>query len=543
MLNEIYKKYTDYPEKVISGEITACELVKLACKRYLDFFDKYDFRSDKVDKVINFIGKLQHFTGKHNGKHFELLPYQQWIISSIFGFFHKGTDERVVKYVYIELARKSGKSALAAAIALYMLIADGESGSEVEFVANSAKQAKICFEMASNFLQSIDRKGKYFKRFRDKIKFDKTKSFLQVLSSDSSTNDGYNSYCFCLDECHAQSDSRLWDVMCSSQGMRENSLGIIITTAGFNKFGFCYGYRQTCVDVLYGLKDNDSQFAAIYTLEDNDDWTDPDNWIKANPSLGVTVSKSYLSQQVQNAKNNTSLEVGTRTKNFNQWVNSQDVWINSDIIQKSSKKINYDEFTDCTAYIGVDLASVSDLTAVSCLIVKDGVYYFKNHYYLPQSCLSENSNSEKYKQWQRNGLLTITAGNVTDYDYVLADLLKISEKLYVYKIAYDQYNATQWAINATAAGLPLEPFSQALWSFNQPTKDLERLLKSGKVKIDDNEITRWCFSNVTLKYDHNDNCKPIKSSEQQKIDGTIAMIEALGTYLNQPLYNNEIITV
>jgi phage terminase large subunit-like protein len=124
-----------------------------------------------------------------------------------------------------------------------MLVADGENGAEVELVANSAKQAKICFTMASNFLQSIDKTGKYFKRYRDSIKFDKTKSILQVLSSDAGGNDGYNSYCFTLDECHEQPDSRLWDVMVSSQGMRKNPLAIAITTAGFNKFGFCYGYR------------------------------------------------------------------------------------------------------------------------------------------------------------------------------------------------------------------------------------------------------------------------------------------------------------
>lgn len=537
-------KYVSYAQSVVDGEVVTCELIKLACKRYLDWFDKYDFRPDKVDKVVNFISKLKHFTGKHNGKKFELQPYQLWIIANIFGFYHKGTEERVIKYCYIELARKSGKTALAAAIALYMLVADGENGSEVEMVANSRQQAKICFDMASNFLQTIDKKGKYFKRYRDKIKFDHTKSFLQVLSSDSSTNDGYNSYCFILDECHAQPDSRLWDVMVSSQGMRENSLGIIITTAGLNKFGFCYGYRQTCVDVLYGLKENDSQFTAIYTLDEEDDWTDPENWIKANPSLGITVSKSYLQQQVQNAKNNTSLEVGTRTKNFNQWVNSSDVWISQEDILKSTEDFDFDKFTgEEVVYVGVDLAAVSDLTAVAYMIPFGDKFYFKTHYYIPQSCLHENSNKELYKDWVRKGFITATEGNVCDYDYLLKDLLKTNSKLYIEKIGYDSYNATQWAINATAAGLPLEPFSQALWSFNRPTKEFERLLKSGKIVLDNNEVTRWCFSNVGIKSDHNDNLKPVKVSDQQKIDGTIAIVEALGTYLNQPQYSNEIVAL
>ena len=136
------------------------------------------------------------------------------------------------------------------------------------------------------------------------------------------------------------------------------------------------------------------------------------------------------------------------------------------------------------------------------------------------------------------GYLTITDGNVTDYDYVLRDIMKINEKVFIDKVAYDSYNATQWAISATTEGLPLEPFSQALWHFNRCTKEFERLIKQGKVKLDNNEITRWCFSNVSLKYDHNDNVKPVKGSDQLKIDGTIAILEALGVFLETPQYNN-----
>lgn len=544
-MKQSLEKYKVYANAVQEGKIVACEYVKLATKRYLDWFNREDleFKSEKVDRVVNFISKLKHFQGKHNGKSFILLDYQFWIISNIFGWYYKGTEKRVINYVYIELARKQGKTALAAAICLYMLIADGENGSEVEMVANSAKQAKICFTMASNYLQSIDIKGKYFKRYRDSIKFDTTKSILQVLSSDAGGNDGYNSYCFCLDEAHAQPDSKLWDVMCSSQGMRENALGMIITTAGFNQFGFCYGYRKTCIEILKGVKQNDSQFAAIYTIDDDDDWTDSTVWKKANPSLGNTVFPSYLEQQVQQAKNNTSLEVGIRTKNFNQWVSSQDIWINNDIILDSTGDIKIEDFAGCTAYVGVDLAAVSDLTAVSVMIPKDDKYYFFNRYYVPQTCLYNNSNCELYKEWKRKGMLTVTDGNVCDYDYVLADLLKLNQVVYIDKIAYDAYNATQWAINATTEGLPLEPYSQALWHFNQSSKEIERLFKTKRIIINNNDITRWCFSNVTLKFDFNENVKPIKSSDMQKIDGVIAMIEALGIYMEQPAYNNQILVV
>lgn len=533
-------KYRDYAEDVVSGKIVACKYVKQACQRYLDFFDKYDFREAEVDKVVNFISKLKHYTGHHNGKPFKLQPYQEWIVASIFGFYFPGTQKRLTNYVYIELARKSGKTALMAAICLYMLVADGENGSEVELVANSAKQAKIAFTMCSTFLGGIDTKGKYFKRYRDSIKFDHTKSLLQVLSSDASGNDGYNSYCFLLDECHEQPDSRLWDVMCSSQGMRKNPLAMIITTAGFNKFGFCYSYRDTCLNILSGNCTNDSQFTAIYTLDEEDDWKDKKNWIKANPSLGVTVQEDYLAQQVSQAQNNTSLEVGIRTKNFNQWLSSNNIWISNDLLLDSTEDIDLKKFRGEVAYVGIDLASVSDLTALSFMIPHEDKFYFKSYYYLPQSALKDNSNCELYKGWLRKGYLTVTPGNVTDYDYVLTDLLKNADICPISSVAYDSYNATQFAINATEKALPLEPFSQALWSFNRPTKEFERLIKSGKVVIDNNEITRYCFSNVTLKFDHNDNIKPVKLEAMQKIDGVIAMLEALGRFLEQPKYDNSI---
>ena len=534
--SSIPNKYKEYANDVVNGKINACKYIKEACERYLDYFNKYEFREDRAEKVIKFISMLKHFVGKHNGKPFLLLPYQKWIIYNIFGFYYPNTNKRVINYVYLELARKNGKSAFAAAISLYMLCADGENGSEVEFVANSAKQAKISFTMASNFLSSIDKNGKHFQRYRDSIKFDERKSILQILSSDASGNDGYNSYCFVLDECHEQKDSRLWDVMCSSQGMRENSLAMITTTAGFNLYGFCYNYRRTCTEILSGLKKDDSQFVAIYTMDDDDDWSDSKNWIKSNPSLGVTVNESYLQQQIEKAKNNTSLEVGIRTKNLNQW-------ISNDLLMDATEKVDLDKFKESTCYIGVDLASVSDLTAVSVMIPIDGKFYFKTKYYLPQSALKDNSNCELYKDWKRKGYLTITDGNVTDYDYLLSDIIKVSNKLFIDKIAYDAYNATQWAINATAQGLPLEPYSQALWSFNRPTKEFERLIKSGRVVIDDNPITRWCFSNVVLKRDFNENIKPTKLENQQKIDGTISMIESLGIYLQQPQFNNEVFAV
>lgn len=542
-MNEIIKKHQKYARDVLDGNIISCDYIKFACKRYLSFFEQYEYRENVVERAINFIQKLKHFTGSHNGKPFILMDWQIWIISSIFGFY-KSDGKRLTNSVYIEISRKNGKTAFISAICLYCLIADGENGAEIDFLANNAKQAAIAYDMASNFLQSIDPKGKYFVRLRSKIRFDKTKSFIQVLSSESSGLDGFNSSCFCLDEVHEQKDSRLYDVMISSQGMRENPLALLITTAGFNLFGFCYPYRQTCIEVISGSKEDDSVFAAIFTLDENDNWEDENVWIKSNPNLGVTVQSDYIKRQINQAKLNPSLEIGVKTKNLNMWCSSQEVWLNNDLLLKYTQDINLDNFeTETICWLGVDLASVSDMTALSMMIPYEDKFYFKSWYFLPETCLSNNPNSRQYFDWMKQGYLIVTPGNVTDYNYVTKQILDLTNNFIIDKIAYDQYNSTQWAIDCTNENLPIEPFNQGLWSFNRPTKEFERLLKMGKVIIDNNPITRWCFANVTLKYDYNENCKPIKSEKNNKIDGVISMLESLGIYLMQPQYSNEIVTL
>ena len=538
----IDEKYLSYANKVLNGEIVTGKLIKLAAKRYLNFFDREDiyFDGSKCDKVINFISKLKHFSGRSSGKNFILEEWQKWIVYNIFGFYYKDTGLRMTNKVFILVARKNGKSAFASALCLYGLLCDGEDGAQVLNVANSREQGKLLFDMECNLLKSIDPKGKHLHTYRDRIKYPKTNSYSRCLSSDSTGLDGLSASFFVCDETHEYADSKLWDVLISSQGFRSNPLAIQISTSGFRLFGFCRKYRDMCVNILNGVSNDDTQFSAIYEMDDEDNWQLEENWIKANPNIDVTVNRKYLRDQVNMAKNNTSLEVGIRTKNFNQWVSSQDIWINNDTLLKYSQDVKLEDYKDSFCYMGVDLSAVSDLTALSVLIPTDDKFIFKTFYYLPNSCLQDNSNSELYKEWKRKKLLTITDGNVTDYDFVLNDILRINKSIYISKIGYDSWNATQWAIDATEKSLPLEPFSQALGNFNRPTKEIERLIKMGKVVIDNNEITRWCFSNVMLKYDHNENVKPVKQENQQKIDGVIAMIQALGTYLTVAHYDNSI---
>ncbi len=539
------KGYYHYVEDVLNGKIVVGELIKLACQRFKDDLQRQDiyFNESVVDKAINFIGTLKHFMGKSSGKHFKLENWQQFIIANIVGWYWKDGNTRRFTSSYIEVSRKNGKTALAAALCLYYLIADGEDGAEVDLAANSKEQAKIAFEFCSSFSKQLDPKGKYLKPYRDNVQFALNNSKLKVFAADDSKLDGFNASFGLIDEYHAAKNSKVRDVIKSSMGMRNNPHLCTITTAGFDKTLPCYKLRSTSIEILNKLKTDDSMFIAIYSLDDKDNWTDKDNWVKCTPNLNVTVTSKYIKEQVQSAINNPSEEVGVKTKTLNLWCDVADVWLPESYIVKASKDIHLEDFRDCECYIGVDLSATSDLTAVSYLIEKDNIYYFKTDYYLPESALVDKPDRETYKLWKQQGLITITAGNVTDYDYITNDIVAASNILNIQKIGYDKWNATQWAIHATEIGLPLEEYPQTMGNFNRPTKELERLILSGNTVIDNNEITRWCFRNVELKSDYNGNVKPNKGIKSKKIDGVIAIIQALGMYLTVPHYSNEILTI
>lgn len=536
------KKYIQYAEDVLSGKIVTGHYIKLAAERFfrLMYDERYEFREDKVEQVCGFISIIHHYTGKHAGKPFVLEAWQEWIVASMYGFYLRGTNERLVQSAYIEMARKQGKSAFASALCLYHLIADGEMNAEVYMAANSKDQAKVSFNMASNFSKMLDPGKEFLDPYRDTIKYERTLSFLKVLAADSSKLDGPNASMYLIDEYHAAKNSGVKDVLQSSQGMRENPMAVIITTAGFDRLGVCYQYREMCTEVVSGLKEDDTLFIAIYCLDKEDDWKDEAVWVKSNPNLGVTVQTKYLKTQVRKAINTPSDEVGIKTKNLNIWCDAEKTWIKDDYILSASANVNLEEYNGLDCFIGVDLSSTSDLTSFSVMIPTTEKMVWKTFYFLPEAALTEKRFKELYGEWARQGALYITPGNVVDYDFILNKIMEIGQILNIVTIGYDSWNATQFVINCTEKGLPMEPYSQSIGNFNKPTKELERLLLSGVAVIDNNIITRHCFRNVIMARDKNGNTKPSKQYEEKKIDGVIAMIEALGVYLMCPRYDNVI---
>lgn len=529
-----------YAEDVLSGRIPSCQWVKLACKRFLDDIHSQDyyFDEEKYRTITKFTGVLKHYSSGAAGNPFILEPWEDFIVCNIFCLYRVDTRRRKYKTAHISVARKNGKTTLAAGLGLFALIADGEPAASIIMAANSREQAHIDFDAASAFARQLDPKRKSLKVLRSEIVFQKNNSSLKVISADASTGDGLNPSMVILDELHEAVDSKLFDVLRSGQGFREQPLMLSITTAGFRVGGFCNQYEDYCKEVLQGQKVDETIFALLYTLDDGDDWTDDRNYIKSNPNIGVTVKPDWLSEQVNQAKNSPSLEVGVRTKNLNQWVSSSNVWIPEHCIRKCLKKVDMSEFigkNNYFVYVGFDLAAVSDLTALSFLFIDpdSGEYVFKNFYYLPSAALDGKYNSELYKMWARNGYLILTEGPTTDYNFIKNELLLWYNKLDIQGIFYDAWNSTQLVNDLINEGLPMQAYSQSIGHFSRPTKEYERLVLSEKVVLDDNPINRFCHDNVELKMDMNGNVKPIGDHNSRKIDGVIAQLTALGGYLDQ----------
>ncbi len=537
--------YIQYAKDVVEGKVVTGLYVRLACQDYLNYIDsdEYELRRKVVDRAIKFIGVLRHFKGtKKTTTNFILEPWQQWIVSALVGVYKRGTDIRKHNNAYIEISRKNGKTALCAALALYFLIADGLEGAEVGCLANSREQAKIAYEFCEVWARQLDPSQKDLKSYRDRITVKPTNSKLIVCSSADDKLDGHGFTTAIVDEFHAAKSNKLRDVIKSSM-VRENSLLLTITSAGFDKNGVCYQLRTTCTEILQGVKSDPSTFSAIYSLDDEtDDWKDENVWVKSTPNLNVTVSTDYIRKQVQSAINNPSEESGVRTKTLGQWLSSSAIWVPDTYIMSAMKPVHLDDFDPNTTTIigGLDLASVGDLTALSLLLTRDNdpTLYFKTFSYLPESALVESPNRELYKYWANTGQLTITPGNCADYERIKTDLVKLSQRFVIQKVGYDQWNSSALISACIEEGLNMEPVSQSVANLNRPTKELERLLRmnNGTIVIDRNEVTLFCFRNCVVRTDANDNVKLIKTNYENKIDNVVAMVMSLCTWLDTPRY-------
>lgn len=541
ILKDVPYEYIEYPMKIVNGEIMSCEAIRLACERYLSFFSRDDiyFDYDRADKPVRFISKLKHTEAPFTGQPFELLGWQKFMMHAIFGWFRKDTRLRLVRTVFAQVPRKSGKSTLAAAISLYMLMADGDVGAEVYFVAPSREQSAQCLKYAKNFVDGINKNG-ILKVTNSVIRFPFTKSMMKTFSPDAKLGDGFNPSCAVCDEVEQYKDSRIPDVLTSGMGMRAQPLLIQILTAGFDLNGYGKDYHDMCMDVLTGMKTDDTLAAFIYELDEGDDWRDTSLWKKCSPSLGETVRLEAMQAEYNKAINMSTQEVNFKTKFLNVWCQSASEWFSYEFILNRMKKVSLDDLAALPrhsyAWLGIDFSKSNDLTGLT-LMVHDDIedkYYFKNWTFYPRDNVKKTKNGYMYEKWANEGYMTLTNGEVIDFDYITKKILEINSKIKIDRIAYDPYGATQWSIEMkNNYGFNMEKFSQKIGNFSGPTKDFEVDMHNDKIIIDYNPAILWMFGNVEFKVDHNGNVKPSKEKENsgKKIDNIISMIEAYGCYV------------
>ena len=532
------KKYPAefYAEQVRSGAILVCEYVRLAVERYYADLDRALDEGRYFDKkaamrAIHFIEKLKHTKGEWAGQRFRLEPWQQFVLWNIFGW--KNADgTRRFRYAYIEIARKNGKTALSAGIGLYMLFADGESRPEVYSAATVKDQAKICFSDAVEIVKATDLKN-YLTPYRNSIVYELKGGTMKPLSSDYGTHDGLNPSCGIIDEFHAHKDSGMFDVIKSAFGARRQPLMFVITTAGFNKSGACYAYRENVIKVLRGVNEDDSLFGIIYTLDDKSEWDDPKMWIKANPNLGVSLSADYLADQVKDAKNRPEAVRNVMTKNVDLWVDAERTWILDDAWQKCIGTTAPADLKGCACWGGLDLSNVSDITAYVLLFHENDRFQLLPPFWIPEEKMREKIRKENinYDKWVAEGYVTVTPGNVIDYDFVKADILRIVADYDLRTSAYDRWNSSQTIIDLQNEGMECNPFGQGYGSMSAPTKEFEKLVLTGKIEHFGNPVLRWMLASTLVKTDPAGNIKPDKEKSTQKIDGIVAAIMALGEWM------------
>lgn len=499
----------------------------------------YPYRYDpmKGARVCRFIETLPHVKGRWAARN-ELLflsPWQVWLVMTLFSWVRKSTGLRRFREVYWRIPRKNGKSVLAAAIGLYMLMHDHEFGAEVYSGATTEKQAWEVFGPARLMAQRTPALLKYFglevwskvvTKPRDNSKFE------PIIGN---PGDGSSPSCAIVDEFHEHLTPALFDTMQTGMGSREQPLLLAITTAGYNIAGPCFEKEDEATKVLDGTLANEELFAVLFGIDVDDDWADPKALEKANPNFNVSIDAEFLLAQQRNAMANPIQQNKFKTKHLNVWCSVLSAWMNMQLWTLATDRLlDEDDLVEAQAdwWISLDLASKSDLCAEMKLarrIINDKPhFYLFGRYWLPEETIEEPSqNHAHYVKWVRKGLLTQTDGATVDFDAIIEQVVADCKRLNPKEFVFDPFIATQTAQRVAEAGVkPVVEFNQLPHNFAVPMDELLAALKDGRFHHDGNEITTWCMSNVVARPAKKGLVAPVKAKPHQKIDGAIATIMA-----------------
>jgi len=526
-------------EDVVSGELVVGSYARMAVERHLNDLKntkwEYIYSETHAARAFAFISALRHTKGEAAGQKFNIQPFQEFFIKVLFGWQRKDGGRRFRK-AYLEIARKNGKTELAAAIAVYCFLMDAEIGAEVYTAATTRDQARIAFDTAKVFLKSLQKDSRTFNKLVNVLKYNcnvpSTNTKFEAVSADADTLDGLNPHFACIDEYHAHKTSDVLEVMETGMGSRTQPLLLITTTAGFNRESPCYYFRKVLIDILEKRKEDNTVFPLLFCLDEGDDWQDKKNWTKSNPNLGITPYMEYMDNQYQKALNEgAAKQIQFMTKNLNVWTTTSSVWISQQYIDQTRIVYDDDALYNKKCYAGLDLASTRDIAAlVLCFPIQAGIDkpHIKSYFFCPEDNVRERSLSDgvPYVQWAQDGNIIMTDGNVTDYDFIKAKVIELTAKYKIECIAFDRWNASQLVIQLTNDGATMKPFGQGFISMSAPTKEVEKMFISNTISHNGNPVMEWMLSNVMLRFDPAGNVKIDKAKSTEKVDGPVAMVMA-----------------
>lgn len=497
-------------------------------------------------RVLNFFTHVLRHVDTSTGRvgPFQLLEWQdQHLIRPLFGWKRQDGTRRYRRFG-VWVPKKNGKSTLAAGLELYMLTADGEPSAEVYSAANDRQQAGIIHGQAVDMVVRSPilnkRIGKAGIIRSTKTIYDaKSGSTFRALSADAPTKEGLNVHALIVDEIHAMLKRVLWDTLIYGGASRRQPLIGSISTAGVYDVASIgweqYSYAR---DILTGVKDDDwSFFGLIYEAHKDDDWTDPKVWAKANPSYGATVKIDALAEECTEAKAEPRKQNSFRRYRLNQWVQQATRWIPLDKWDANHKHpVVRDELLSALAYGGLDLGSVSDITAFALLCEcphEDGCWDVLPRFWIPESALADpyNPNAVLYQGWVTKKLLTVTPGPSTNYNFVKAEVLADAKAFNLKVIGIDRlFQGQQVQNDLIEEGIDVVPIGQGFIGQGPPMKEFERMWLGKRIHHGGHEILRWMADNVEVKQDEALNLKIVKPNSRndpRKVDGIQAIVNAL----------------
>lgn len=527
----------EYVNKINSGEIVTSKRVAKVYNELKDRIEhptgRYIFDEESALRPIKFIESFcRHSKGDKARQLIELELFQKAYIQALFGFVDANIGFRQYRESLLLVARKCGKSTLLSAIALYMLLADNETGAEIYSIATKREQAYIVFESTLNMIKQDQYLSTVLKKRKTDVYCDFNMSKIQPLSSDSNTLDGLNSHLVIIDELHAIKSRGTYEVMKQSLSSREQPMLIMISTAGTVResiFDDTYEYATKVADGIY---QDETFLPIIYELDDPEEYLDPDNWMKANPALGTIKKHSYIEQQLDRAKNNPVDLRGILVKDFNVRGSETGTWLDFSQIN-NEKTFDLSSFQNYYAIGGMDLSSNVDLTCATVLIFNpdDNTKYVHQHYWIPEDSKKIRTAEERslLEKWEERGLLTFTQGNLINYSLLTRWFLDIVNvyNINLPYIYYDRYSASHLVLELEREGFNMIPTAQGVKTLSLPMQTLGADLAGKRVNYNNNPILKWCLTNTAVKEDINGNIQPKKTSNpSRRIDGTASLLDA-----------------